>query len=108
VAAVVQKAAAAGTWMCDGGSLCRMVDRGEVRDYADPARLGFITRARMTQIMNLLNLARNIQEGILESDAGEAATKRLCERHLRTITSLGLWKDQRFRWRLGLAHARVP
>jgi hypothetical protein len=31
-----------------------MVDRGEVRDYADLARLGFVTRARLTQIMNLM------------------------------------------------------
>jgi hypothetical protein len=38
-----------------------MVDRGEVRDYADLARLGYVTRARITQIMNLLNLAPDIQ-----------------------------------------------
>ena len=37
-----------------------MVDRGEVRDYADLARLGYVTRARMTQIMNLLNCSRRI------------------------------------------------
>jgi hypothetical protein len=35
-----------------------MVDRGEVRDYADIARLGCATRARITQIMNLANLDR--------------------------------------------------
>jgi hypothetical protein len=29
-----------------------MIDRGEVKDYADLARLGFVTRARVTQIMN--------------------------------------------------------
>jgi len=29
-----------------------MVDRGEVQDYADLARLGYVTRARITQIMN--------------------------------------------------------
>ena len=42
-----------------------MVGRGEVRDYADLARLGYVTRARMTQLMNLLNLAPDIQEDIL-------------------------------------------
>ena len=31
-----------------------MVDQGEVNDYADLARLGYVTRARLTQIMNLL------------------------------------------------------
>ncbi len=34
-----------------------MIDRGEVKDYADLARLGHVTRARITQIMNLLKLA---------------------------------------------------
>ena len=31
-----------------------MLDCGAVRDYADLARLGYVTRARVTQIMNLL------------------------------------------------------
>jgi hypothetical protein len=31
-----------------------MVDQGEARDYADLARLDYVTRARLTQIMNLL------------------------------------------------------
>jgi hypothetical protein len=42
-----------------------LVRRGEVADYADLGRLGHVTRARMTQIMNLLNLAPDIQEEIL-------------------------------------------
>lgn len=42
-----------------------LVQRGEVRDYADLARLGYVTRARITQIMNLLNLAPDIQENLL-------------------------------------------
>ncbi|GIW55523.1 MAG: hypothetical protein KatS3mg082_1927 [Nitrospiraceae bacterium] len=42
-----------------------MIDRGEVKDYADLARLGFVTRARVTQIMNLTLLAPDIQETIL-------------------------------------------
>ncbi len=36
-----------------------------IRDYADLARLGRVTRARMTQIMKLLHLAPDIQEQIL-------------------------------------------
>ena len=34
-----------------------MIQRGEVHDFADLARLGYVTRARITQIMNLLTLA---------------------------------------------------
>ena len=36
-----------------------------IRDYAELARLGRVTRARMTQIMKLLDLAPDIQEQIL-------------------------------------------
>ena len=42
-----------------------LVRRGEVSDYADLARLGYVTRARITQIMCLLHLAPNIQEALL-------------------------------------------
>jgi hypothetical protein len=73
-----------------------MISRGEVRDYADLARLGYVTRARVTQIMNLLNLAPNIQEEILSHQGGVPAIQ---ERHLRPVTSQVLWKDQRRLWR---------
>ena len=36
-----------------------------IRDYAELAKLGRVTRARMTQIMKLLNLAPDIQEQLL-------------------------------------------
>ena len=40
----------------------KLVQNGAVRDYADLARLGNVSRARLTQIMNLLNLAPDIQQ----------------------------------------------
>ncbi len=42
-----------------------MVDRGEVKDYAELARLAQVTRARMTQILNLNLLRPEIQEALL-------------------------------------------
>jgi hypothetical protein len=72
-----------------------MIDRGEVEDYADLARLGYVTAARITQIMNLLNLAPCIQEEILTRDAG---LPRVFERQLRTVTSQVLWREQNRRW----------
>ena len=33
---------------------------GDVKYFADVASLGYVTRARITQIMNLLNLASDI------------------------------------------------
>lgn len=40
---------------------------GDIQDYADLARLGFVARARINQIMNLLNLAPDIQKSYKES-----------------------------------------
>lgn len=42
-----------------------LVRSGQVKDYAELARLGHVTRAKMSQIMSLLNLAPDIQEAIL-------------------------------------------
>ncbi len=71
-----------------------MVDRGELRDYADIARLGYVSRARMTQIMNLANLAPDIQEQLL------FPTHLLPpERRLRQVTALIGWAEQRRSWR---------
>ena len=72
-----------------------MVERGEVCDYADIARLGYVTRARITQIMNLLNLAPDIQEEILSCQRDSPGIQ---ERQLRSVTSLVLWREQRQLW----------
>jgi hypothetical protein len=66
-----------------------MVDRGEVQDYADLARLGLVTRARLTQIMNLLLLAPDIQEEIL------LKAMSYTERALRLISTRVSWEEQR-------------
>ena len=70
-----------------------MADRGEVRDYADIARLGYVTRARLTQIMNLLLLAPNIQE-VLLSEMLPMQTS-IPERTLRVVAQMVLWEDQK-------------
>jgi hypothetical protein len=70
-----------------------MVDRGVILDYADLARLGYVSRARLTQIMNLLHLAPAIQENLLYADCVHRLP-RLTETLLRPIASLVLWADQ--------------
>ena len=75
-----------------------MVDRGEVRDYADLARLGFVTRARLTQIMNLSLLAPEIQEAILGLRSANRAPT-IAERHVRSVVKFVLWEQQRRAWR---------
>lgn len=53
------------------------------RAAAGLARLGHVTRARVTQIMNLLNLAPDIQEEILFLPRTLKGRDPIRERHLR-------------------------
>ena len=78
----------------------KLIRDGEVRDYADLARLGHVTRARLTQIMNLLNLAPDIQEEILGLPAVTAGDDPIRERQLRPIMATPDWNKQRRAWRL--------
>ena len=41
-----------------------LIRSGVIENYAAIARLGHVTRARVSQIMNLLNLAPDIQEAV--------------------------------------------
>ena len=42
-----------------------LIQNGDVADYAELARLAHVSRARITQIMNLLSLAPGIQGALL-------------------------------------------
>lgn len=76
-----------------------MIQAGVAEDYADLARLGGVTRARMTQIMNLLNLAPDIQEAILFLPRTVSGRDPITERALRQVSSLADWGRQRQLWR---------
>jgi hypothetical protein len=74
-----------------------MIDRGEVKDYAELARLGYVSRARVTQIMNLLNLHPDLQEQLL------CARSAIPNEHsLRSVVAEVEWRTQLNLWsRLG-------
>src|ERR1039457_2235181 len=65
-----------------------MTREGVVTDYADLARLGLVTRARVTQIMNLLNLAPDIQEQILFLADRTEGRETIAERNLRPLARI--------------------
>jgi hypothetical protein len=71
---------------------------GAARSYADLAQLGCVTRARMTQILGLLNLAPPIQEQILCFDKVAHGRDPASERTLRKITMITGWQQQMERW----------
>jgi hypothetical protein len=75
----------------------RQIQAGEIKDYADVARRHGFTRARVSQVMNLLLLAPDIQEEIL----GMVATpgrEPVTERHLREVVKTVVWGEQRLVW----------
>ncbi len=76
-----------------------LIRDGVVADYAEIARLGHVTRARLTQIMNLLNLAPNIQEELLCLHPVEKGRDPSTARELRPIAAVPDWKKQRRMWR---------
>ena len=76
-----------------------LIRNGTVADYAEIARLGHVTRARLTQIMNLLHLAPDIQEAILCLPCVESGRDPVTERELRAIVTEVDWKRQRRMWR---------
>ncbi len=77
----------------------RMIREGELRDLADAAREIGVTRARMTQIMNLLLLAPEIQEAILALPPTLAGRDSITERTLRQVVVECSWEDQRRLWK---------
>ena len=68
-----------------------LVAERAIQDYAELARLGGVTRARMSQILKLLQLAPDLQEQILFLPE----IKGLNERNLRAIVHQLDWSEQR-------------
>ena len=71
---------------------------GTVTDQSELARLAHVTQPRMTQIMNLLHLASDIQEAILYLPPVTEGRDPVTERDLRPITRLWDWAKQREAW----------
>ena len=70
-----------------------------VRDYAELARLGQVSPARISQIVGLNSLAPDIQEEILFLPPTLRGRDPLREPHVRPITTVLLWPAQRRMWR---------
>ena len=73
----------------------QLVRDGTVADYAELAWLGHVTRARMSQIMNLLNLAPDIQEALLLLPEVAEGKDMVTERRVRKVVAEWRWGKQR-------------
>lgn len=76
-----------------------LIESGDVKDYADVARLAGVTRARVTQIMNLLHLAPDIQEALLDLPRTLHGPDPYYEKDIRPIAAVPEWARQRAMWR---------
>lgn len=73
----------------------QMIRDGVVKDYAELGRLGKVSRARISQIMGLLNLAPDIQEAVLLLPRILSGRETHMLRDLVKTAALPLWSEQR-------------
>lgn len=82
-----------------------LIRAGAVADQAELSRLGHVTRARVSQIMNLLHLAPDIQEALLFLPVVERGRDPIILRDLQPIAMTPDWRKQRKAW-AGLFQSR--
>lgn len=76
------------------------IRRGELHDLAGAARAFGLTRARLTQLMNLTLLSPEIQEAILALPPVEHGRDEVSERGLRAIAAEPAWERQAEMWKV--------
>ena len=75
-----------------------LIRDGKVRDMSELARLAHVTQPRMTQILNLLHLAPDIQEELLFLPLVTDGRDPIHERMLRSLVAVKEWREQRRQW----------
>ena len=76
-----------------------LVRSGAVSSYADVARLGHVSRARVCQILSLLQLAPDLQEQLLFLSRPAHGREPFPFRQVLAIAAVLDWDEQRRRWR---------
>jgi hypothetical protein len=71
---------------------------GTVKNLADLAGLGGVTRARITQVMNLLHLAPDIQDQLLQLSITTSGQHALTLADMQPICRELDWRKQRNLW----------
>jgi hypothetical protein len=84
-----------------------LLREGLVGSYAELARLGHVTTARISQVMSLLFLAPEIQEAVLFWPRTERGRDPLRLADLLPIAAVPDWKTQRLLW-AGLSARIAP
>lgn len=82
-------------WMALALRFEQLLRDGHVASYAELARLGHVTQARVSQIMNLLYLAPDIQEAILFLPRTQHGRDPIILRDLQPLAAQLDWPSQR-------------
>jgi hypothetical protein len=77
-----------------------LIRNGEVNNFAELARLGQVSRTRITHIMNLLLLAPDIQEELLFLTRIEQGADTIRLKDLQPAARTMRWESQRRQWHL--------
>ena len=83
-----------------------LIRAGGIADYSELAQLGHVSRARISQIMNLLLLAPDIQEQILFLPSSSRGRDPIRLASLQPITRVLVWVQQRRLWAELVRHRR--
>ena len=75
-----------------------LIREGKVQDMSELARLAHVTQPRMTQIMNLLHLAPEIQEELMFLPCVVSGRDPIHEKTVRPICAEQDWREQREMW----------
>jgi hypothetical protein len=76
----------------------QLIRDGVVADQAELARLGHVSRARVTQVINLLCLSPKIQEQLLFLSVSPKGRASVTERQMRPIADIACWQQQSRAW----------
>lgn len=75
-----------------------LIRSGEVASQRELAAIARVTPARVTQILNFLGLAPDIQETLLNLPPITSGRDPVTEREMRPVTAMVRWADQRQAW----------
>ncbi len=82
----------------------KLIDKGEIGNFATLAKVAKISRARVTQIMGLLLLAPDIQEKLLFLPKVVEGREKITEKKLREVVKEPLWTRQKEIWEKLFGH----
>jgi len=77
----------------------QLLREGEIKNYAELARLGHVSPARVSQILRLLSLAPTIQEALLFLPRTTSGRYPIHLRQLLSVAAVLDWRQQMVLWK---------